>query len=161
WFKVLYCEFGSADLTERHWDELLQKWTELERLYSYEDEHARLKASTRPAELGSWIANGCTRHDCPVIKSVRSFSNNWWFWWEDMQPSWWAKSGPERFVWNKETYGEDWAFIKFPGKNGVMSLCATLFWWGLALKELPGFGHGKWIWQNALEDVCWVLDGLI
>ncbi|KAJ7579677.1 hypothetical protein C8J56DRAFT_1058693 [Mycena floridula] len=161
WFKVLCREFGSVDLEEWRWNELLKKWTELEGLYRYEDERAGLKASTRPAELGSWISNGRTRRERPVIKSVKSFGSDWWFWWEDMQPSWRVKSGPERFVWKKDTYGDDWGFIKFPGKNGVASLCATLFWWGLALQELNGFGHGAWIWQNALEDVCWVLDGLI
>ncbi|KAF8201854.1 hypothetical protein BJ912DRAFT_843261, partial [Pholiota molesta] len=50
--------------------------------------------------------------------------------------------------------------IRKPGKNGILSVLAMVFFWGLATEQEEGDG-GKQAWKAAVDDVDWVLKGLL
>ncbi|KAK7006051.1 hypothetical protein R3P38DRAFT_2556461, partial [Favolaschia claudopus] len=64
----------------------------------------------------------------PTIGSVVKFEQNWWQWWAKLQPHWRVRDrGPsERFIVKK-----DWESLRVPGQNGMVSVLATLYWWGV------------------------------
>lgn len=86
--------------------------------------------------------------------TVDEYQKEWWEWWEGMQPSWRERDTSGKF--KAGMYGEDWSELNFAGVNGWLGVAASLFWWGMAIKD--GDPHH---WQDTLEDTQWMLDGLL
>ncbi|KAK7015929.1 hypothetical protein R3P38DRAFT_2452251, partial [Favolaschia claudopus] len=77
----------------------------------------------------------------------------WQAWWDSMQPSWRTKE--ENGRWSVvRGYGQGayhW------GVNGVLSIVASLFCWGVAVK---GNADLRATWELAVNDVVWMLEGM-
>jgi hypothetical protein len=58
----------------------------------------------------------------------------------------------------QEPYGKDWEGLLHWGPNGTLSVVAALYFWGCAVRMMES--PGQEIWQNAVEDVAWMLEGL-
>ncbi|KAF9471141.1 hypothetical protein BDN70DRAFT_820400, partial [Pholiota conissans] len=50
--------------------------------------------------------------------------------------------------------------IRMPGKNGLLSVLAALFFWGVSAEGEEGSG-GEASWKVAVDDVAWVMKGLV
>ena len=78
---------------------------------------------------------------------------DFWSWWCALQPEW--RSIGEDVVSRK--VGGGWDVLDKAGTNGLASVMAALFFWGIAVEE-EGIGYDSW--KLAVEDVCWVIQQL-
>ncbi|KAJ7580974.1 hypothetical protein C8J56DRAFT_1056972 [Mycena floridula] len=164
WFVQLHPEFTKSKVDPQV-DKLISIWTELEGLYEWEDEHAALKAGSRPAELGTWIKAGRMRagNERPHITSLKTFAMDWWSWWQLQQPSWHKMGGMVKYDWDQGEYGDEWVSLRLPGKNGLASIVMALIWWGQDLKEAEKekMVATSYMWDMALRDMIWMMQGLL
>lgn len=99
----------------------------------------------------------------PEIGEVSDFGSSWWAWWESLQPAWRNRDveNPSRFrrdAYPKGTSGE-WETLRHPGQNGVLSLVASLYWWGKRLSPESDVKIRE-SWEEAVADVQWMIQGL-
>ncbi|KAJ7073546.1 hypothetical protein B0H15DRAFT_792692 [Mycena belliarum] len=171
WFRAVYGEVSRKSLGGCY-NEVLEEWARVERGYNWDmNKGGRgLSKAGRPAEVSAWVtaarglrkgalANGVG----PEIKLLSDFDMTWWSWWGNLQPGWRRKDmqTPGRFV--RDTYPEDgrdtWDTLRHPGQNGVLSLVATLYWWGMKVAADGGRADQE-SWTEAVTDVKWMLSGL-
>ena len=127
---------------------------------------AVIPVAKRPQIVSGWIGIGRCRvgsSGCPkphmVIKreGLETFVKAWNVWWRALQPDWHVSvDGEGRWDW--ELYGDDWHTLTIPGQNGLLSMVATLSWWGSAVKLAE---EGKAEWLEAVTDVEWMMTGLL
>ncbi|KAK0433185.1 hypothetical protein EV421DRAFT_1718841 [Armillaria borealis] len=113
----------------------------------------------RPQWLSHWIH--CGRKALPhhELKDLTTMSEEWWKFWKSLQPEWRnidGVKGPlgpshhEEIVRDKE-----WGELAKRGVNGIVTMVAGLAFWGYVAKG--GMRRQKDIWENAVEDMKWVL----
>ncbi|KAJ6450441.1 hypothetical protein C8R47DRAFT_937340, partial [Mycena vitilis] len=172
WFSAIYREISVQALGDSY-NAVLSLLIELERGYGWKLGAPRgLTAANRPGQVstwvglgrgarGGWISNGVG----PQIDSLAVYDAAWWKWWGGMQPTWRKKDAgkPGRFT--REAYPTGaqankaaWASLRHLGQNGVVTLAATLYWWGKAVKA--GGAEDRESWAEAVTDVKWMLRGL-
>jgi hypothetical protein len=54
--------------------------------------------------------------------------------------------------------GNEWGPLYQWGVNGMLSLVASLFFWGCAVRQSDGEIYS--LWEKAVLDVGWMLEGL-
>ncbi|KAK7018521.1 hypothetical protein R3P38DRAFT_2784330 [Favolaschia claudopus] len=173
WFQGVYVEVVVEPVGDC-FNNLLVAWADLERAYLWVKKpltgRSSLSAANRPSQVALWIGAGrglrggpMSKGAGPTIGSVVKFEQNWWAWWASLQPPWRVRDAghPERF--SREEYGaktsEDWDTLRAPGQNGMLSVIATLYWWGVKLKDKVD-GEEKRSWVEAVCDVKWMILGL-
>lgn len=119
-----------------------------------------IPAVNRPVLVSTWITAGrCDRKGGKNMEvtngHLSKFKAEVQKWWDTMQPGWRVKDMEGR--WEKVAYKGKWSHLVSPGRNGMLSIIATLSWWGRKI----GDGVEKDEWKMMVEDVKWVLDGLI
>ncbi|KAJ7617995.1 hypothetical protein FB45DRAFT_800748 [Roridomyces roridus] len=143
----------SAVLLGPTYHEILQAWVDLEMAYvssEYEATYARVETKDRPKEVGDWIQNA---RRVPVkISKLAVFEAKWSAWWAKMQPSW----RQEHSLPGGDETDRDWGILAAPGVNGMLSVVATLYWWGCTEKAESSVAD----WDAATQDVLLVLGGL-
>ncbi|KAJ7050766.1 hypothetical protein C8F01DRAFT_1000131 [Mycena amicta] len=155
------------EFERRYWDELtgttlgeryrglLERWISLESAYRWQAGDVYFPAGRRVRQVTHWVQN--YRLGGPGITSIPNtdvFGKQWWVWWIKAQPDWRIVDGdPIR----ADAEGRPWGSMVCPGKNGILSVVASLYWWGSALKRL---GKVSQSWLNAVEDVAWVMEQL-
>ncbi|KAJ6503159.1 hypothetical protein C8R47DRAFT_968874 [Mycena vitilis] len=139
---------------------LVTAWVELERSYSFAFGTATLKATHRPAEVKKWIADarGKTLAVVPIT-NMGKFVESWWKWWTVLQPSWRGSARGQREGLPAAAPDADWSQLVVPGQNGLLTVMATLYWWGCAEKG-TGMAERSQGWEEAARDVLSVLNGL-
>ncbi|KAJ7715981.1 hypothetical protein B0H16DRAFT_1339399 [Mycena metata] len=131
------------------------------------DDDGRLPAAqkgptARPKVLAAWIraGRGTKSKSQPTVDSLDTFVKEWNGWWDSMQPEWrernrqgrWRIDPPYRKEW-------DWGVLETYGVNGILSVVAGIDFWGVAvLSEDDEDQTARW--DNAVQDVVWVLEGL-
>ncbi|KAJ7054881.1 hypothetical protein C8F01DRAFT_994969, partial [Mycena amicta] len=135
---------------------LLEAWVALERVYGWPAGTTFFPAAWRPKQVTAWIQN--YRVAGPGVTSVGNvtvYEKHWWAWWNKDQPEWRevVNNRPSR----EDRNGRSWGGLVAPGKNGTLSVVASLYWWGGSLKRVASVSQP---WLDAVEDVTWVLDGL-
>ncbi|KAJ7810008.1 hypothetical protein B0H14DRAFT_2379361, partial [Mycena olivaceomarginata] len=142
------------------YDALLEAFTAWEQSSGWAAS-GKLKAlpnAPRPTQVADWIkdARGKTLAVRPIADTKR-FATTWWQWWTGMQPSWCdsrcGRAGPRRVAVPDKA---DWGSLQTSGQNGLLSVVATLYWWGCAEKGL-GEGNATSDWNDAVADTTWVL----
>ncbi|KAJ7034641.1 hypothetical protein C8F04DRAFT_956079 [Mycena alexandri] len=129
------------------------------------DEGKGLSTSLRPEVVGAWIKGGRGRKakKIPVIKKLQTYAKDWQAWWDSLQPKWRKRNSHGQWEIGGE-YGEDWGTLDCPGVNGLISVAASLYFWGRQLHEAREEKGNAWfeeniqLWDAALNDVSWVLD---
>jgi hypothetical protein len=93
---------------------------------------------------------------CP-IPNVAAFADVWWTWWIGLQPPW-RRSTCQRLSVNDRVLPDnaDWEALWTSGQNGLLSVVATLYWWGFAEKG-AGTGTASADWANAVANTTWVM----
>ncbi|KAJ7050234.1 hypothetical protein C8F01DRAFT_1001054 [Mycena amicta] len=151
WEQVVGVDLGSR------YNALVMAWIALERGYSWGTVSLFIPASGRPKQVGSWIRSRRKAGKATKIPNVSLYAKEWWSWWGKSQPSWRkVKDGrPAR----TKADGRSWEGLVVPGLNGMISVVASLYWWGCVLAEKnQGMSQD---WKDAVEDVIWVVNGLV
>lgn len=155
WFRNPLQQLMDPILTSPQLTKLFDKLVRLEDASSFTNEKAALGCEHRPVEVHWWISRG--RKGKPTIPNLAAFITQWWSWWLALQPEWRRCQMPTltaRAILPRTDDGS-WDSLNKPGANGMLSVVATLKWWA-------DNTDGKDLrWQEAADDVMWVLDRLI
>ncbi|KAJ7893223.1 hypothetical protein B0H13DRAFT_1474817, partial [Mycena leptocephala] len=152
WVKNAYREI-SREFIGAAYEEVVEAWIELEKLYGFVVGNNTLKGGERPKEVTQWVRDGRGR-TMPMIPitDLGKFENGWWKWWTALQPSW-------RGSWRGRTESArgkpadaSWEKLAVPGQNGLLSVVATLYWWGYAEKK-AGMDARSTGWEDAMKEV--------
>ncbi|KAJ6479198.1 hypothetical protein C8R47DRAFT_983627 [Mycena vitilis] len=145
----------SAEWIGSQFDELLQSWVELEQSYNFALGDSKLTATDRPVEVQGWIGDG--RRRPRTVTNVVTFQTKWWKWWAGLQPKWRGSimDTPAR----APPADADWTCLTVPGQNGMLTVVATLYWWGCAEKKKRQGARSEG-WEKAAADVALVLKSL-
>ena len=87
-----------------------------------------------------------------VVAQYTSFPSVFDAWWRSIQPKWRVLDGQEL-----AKDGVDFELLRRPGVNGLLSVLAALFFWGVGLGEAWG---DCVLWLAGVEDLMWVLEQL-
>ncbi|KAJ7678452.1 hypothetical protein B0H14DRAFT_2238840, partial [Mycena olivaceomarginata] len=136
WFQKGFTEVSWRTLGPRY-EEVLREFIAMEESMGFASD-GKMKGlkgtATRPSQVGDWIRDGRGRTQAVrAITDIDAFETTWWAWWNSMQPDW-------RALWSSEgarvvPVGADWgplAAAAATGQNGMLSVVATLYWWGCA-----------------------------
>jgi hypothetical protein len=126
------------------WTELVELWSSFEQKESY-TEAGKLSPKNRPAVVGQWILRARPGGWRPNIANLPGFKRQFQQWWVTIQPVW--RVSDRKLL--KDVVNGDWDSLRCPGLNGIVSVLAALFYWGLAMKEKPG---KRKVWMAAIED---------
>ncbi|KAJ7825874.1 hypothetical protein B0H14DRAFT_2368606, partial [Mycena olivaceomarginata] len=159
WFQHTFKEV-SRQCLGTDYDALLEAFTAWEQSSGWAAS-GKLKAlpnAPRPTQLADWIkdARGKTLA-VRLITDTKCFATTWWQWWTGMQPSWRdSRCGRAGSRCVAVLDKADWGSLQTSGQNGLLSVVATLYWWGCAEKGL-GEGNTTSDWNDAVADTTWVL----
>lgn len=165
WFKSGFGQVSLIPLGDQ-FDGILYLLIQLETLYKFKNGRDALAKAGRPDQLSAWITDGRgSRSKKPqLVTNADLFGNKWQAWWIALQPDWRELESEDNLPSPKETYGDDWSGLIKPGPNGVLGVVACLYWWGCTVqKKVEGIKVAGNIveWMQAVEDVGWVLEGLV
>ncbi|KAJ7036226.1 hypothetical protein C8F04DRAFT_954048 [Mycena alexandri] len=126
-----------------------------------------LPSTLRPEVIGAWVKGGRGRKSkkIPVIRKFASYAKDWQAWWDSLQPQWRKRDAHGQWEIGGEC-GEAWGSLDCPGVNGVISVAASLYFWGRQVHEgrkekgEAWFEENQQLWDAAVNDVGWVLDAL-
>ncbi|PPR04544.1 hypothetical protein CVT26_002511 [Gymnopilus dilepis] len=148
WFTKAWTGFASEDLGAK-WTSFLELWRDFEGREGFRD-GAKLGSRNRPAIIEEWIAH---RHRSttwrPTI-DIKDFECGFKAWWISLQPDWRVSRGAIK----KSQLDGDWGALKRSGKNGLLSIVAALFFWGVNAKDNA---KSRKPWLTALDDCSSVL----
>ncbi|KDR74720.1 hypothetical protein GALMADRAFT_36288, partial [Galerina marginata CBS 339.88] len=153
WFENALLMLRNEELGDS-WATLLRSWCAFEVRQEFE-EVSKLNTQHRPSCVSGWIKRARSGTWRPTIADVSEFKASFWKWWTTLQPAW--RISEEGKV-NFSAVDGDWEGLRRSGLNGLFSVVAVLFYWGLAAK---GQNKGVADWLVAVEDVCVVCDHLI
>ena len=125
WFSKSLHLFQSEQLGSV-WVSLLKEWKAFEAMKNYQ-ESGRLPSKGRPAVVDMWIAQARSVTWRPSISHVEGYAGTFKAWWKDLQPEWRVVNGDV----DESLLEGDWSTLMCPGLNGVHSLVAALFYWGI------------------------------
>jgi len=133
------------------WNQLVKAWAAFEAKSDFK-ELKKLSTTNRPSAVKSWIQRARTSAWRPVISNLADYESEFTAWWSSLQPEW-RKSSSGKILFSK--VDGDWEVLRRPGLNGILSVMAALFFWGVALQEDSCTG-----WNDAVSDCLIVLTAL-
>ncbi|KAF9038719.1 hypothetical protein BJ165DRAFT_1352588, partial [Panaeolus papilionaceus] len=127
------------------WSDCLKAYCEFQDHHGYSVER-RLPTKGRPSIIAKWIRIGCTHTPkwCPAGLVPREMKEEFRRWWVSLQPDWRVK---DSVVVGGQIDG-DWKGLVYPGINGLLSVVACLFFWGMACDT----AGDKRAWVSAFLD---------
>lgn len=127
------------------WLELVRLWEVFEAREGFASP-SNLSPHGRPPCVAEWIKRARAPSYRPPIANLDDYAQVFTQWWGSLQPEWRRSSG------SLVQSSGDLDVLRKPGVNGLLSVLAALFFWGLLLG--PGeFGA----WLKAVDDVSWAL----
>lgn len=121
----------SAPLGEE-WQSMVEEWSQFEAQAGY-GAGGFLTSKHRPAAVGQWLKRARTADWWPQSLDSSRYALEFGHWWVAMQPAWRIKDGK---VVDELVEGE-WGDLRVSGINGVLSVVAGLFFWGLHAHHTP------------------------
>ncbi|KAJ6460702.1 hypothetical protein C8R47DRAFT_932322, partial [Mycena vitilis] len=133
------------------WARVVEMWWRHEGAVKFEGPGKGQQAKLRPASVAGWVARARTGGPNPPLSDVYAFAAQWWKWWDALNPGW-RRKGLQAGQRMKKGEGE-WGSTVQTGPNGMLNVLICLRWWRDKVddSELPK-------WEEALEDVEWVLE---
>ncbi|KAG2047696.1 hypothetical protein BDR06DRAFT_1013638 [Suillus hirtellus] len=147
WFRNPFQQLMNPAPASPRLIQLFEKLVCLKDASSFANEKAALGCKHRPIEVHWWISRGCKGK--PTIPDLDAFISQWWSWWLMLQLEW------RKFL--PHTDDGNWDTLNKPGANGMLSIVAILKWWA---DGANGKGHKESCWEDAADDMTWVLDRL-
>ncbi|KAJ7797200.1 hypothetical protein B0H14DRAFT_2197185, partial [Mycena olivaceomarginata] len=136
WFQKGFEEVSRRALGPRY-NEILREFIAMEQsvVFASDGKAKGFKGTAAwPSQVADWIRDGRGRTQAVrTIADIDAFEKTWWEWWNSMQPEWrasWTKEGATAVL-----EGADWGPLTAAaaaGQNGMLSVVATLYWWGCA-----------------------------
>ncbi|PPQ77783.1 hypothetical protein CVT26_005395 [Gymnopilus dilepis] len=142
---------STAEAWGHKWERLVSTWLQFEESRGFQ-ERGRFKGSGRPPSIAHWIKRARAPKYHPEI-DVREFGQQFWAWWASLQPDW-RKISPHT---SERDISGSWDALDISGANGWPSVIASLVFWG---NELGSDRRHMLTFNNAVADVCWVLEQL-
>lgn len=136
------------------WDGLVRSWLQFEQDAGLESGH-KLGSQRRPRVVGDWIQRARTPKFRPEITNPDQFVEDFDAWWRGLQPDWRLDNASDLLCRD----GGDWERLRCAGVNGLLSVLAALFFWGVSAQR--GAASFKLRWLAAVEDVSYVIGKLI
>ncbi|KAJ7017138.1 hypothetical protein C8F04DRAFT_907552, partial [Mycena alexandri] len=136
WVGNAFAQISGKDIGE-HYEEVLDAWLGLERKYGFTagSSNSSFSRVARPQEVTDWIRDGRGRSvGIRAIANLEAFEKTWWAWWTALQPAW-RKPAQGQLSPPAAPGMMDWGKLIVPGQNGLLSVVAALYWWGVAEKE--------------------------
>ncbi|KAK6992781.1 hypothetical protein R3P38DRAFT_3429464 [Favolaschia claudopus] len=156
WFADARTVLTKQDLGV-HYQAVIAAWTRMEEASRFEHSPTNLPAKFRPKQLGPWITRG--RRTEFSVEDPIEYSAQWQAWWDSLQPAW-RKRGTDG-CWEVENgYGEggrEWGSLYQWGVNGVLTIVASLYFWGRAVGDRAELRR---VWESAVLDVVWMFEGM-
>ncbi|KAK7019608.1 hypothetical protein R3P38DRAFT_3199258 [Favolaschia claudopus] len=157
WFVDAHQAMTQVDLG-CHYFALVAAWIRLEAASRFEHSPTNLPAKFRPKQVGTWIANS-RRGPLPAVKDPVRYAKDWQTWWDSLQPAWRAResTGEWSITRGYGQNGREWGPLYHWGVNGVLSVVASLCFWGRAVgtdNVLRG------AWEAAVLDAVWMFEGM-
>lgn len=151
WFAKAV-EMLSDDTLGRLWVDLVAAWVAFEVKFECKP-NGLLPCSGRPTAVGDWIARGRSQKWRPKIADSKRYGDSHEGWWMSLQPEWRVD---DNGVWGAVESGS-WDDLHLPGANGLLSVVASLFFWGMAVKAA---GKKSRRWDELVVDTTNVLKQL-
>jgi len=151
WFTSAIGMMEGEDLGSL-WNQLVKSWAAFEAKSEYK-ETKKLSTTHRPDAIKAWIQHARAPAWRPVISNVVAYGLEFNTWWSALQLEW-RKSSTGNVLFSR--VDGDWEVLRRPGVNGILSVMAGLFFWGVALRG-KGSREG---WNNAVSDCTVVLVAL-
>lgn len=114
----------------------------------------KLSAKKRPTIISEWIQRARSPTWRPVITNVSTFEKSFHVWWLSLQPKW--RLGEDGNILTQNLDG-DLDCLRKPGLNGLLSVMASLFYWGRMAKN----GKQRKGWVAHVQDCILVLRELV
>jgi hypothetical protein len=150
---MLQCDDVDLGLS---WKRLIGLWMAFEMKEGYGCEVVgRLKAKHRPTVVGDWIQRARSSSWRPITSDVGTIEEGFRKWWTSLQPEWRVEDSGGL---NMAATDGDWDSLRQSGINGVLSVMAGLFFWGLGVCG-DGVAHGEW--SRFVEDCILMFNGLL
>jgi hypothetical protein len=146
WFLDVTEMFRSENLGEE-WKKLVDEWKCFETEQGFV-EVMNLSSKGRPEAVKMWIARRRSTTWRPEISNVNDYATQFQAWWLNLQPDWRVVNDTVQ----KHSVVGNWDCLQLPGLNGLQSVLAALFYWGIAARKKPA--HRK-IWISIVED-CFI-----
>ncbi|KAF9035674.1 hypothetical protein BDZ89DRAFT_928156, partial [Hymenopellis radicata] len=165
WFSLCHRQFECIGSPE--WYDLLNVWTRVEGLAQFRLGTVILggHSDLRPMALTEWVN---TKRKQPIViekKNLKSFASEFWAWWIDLQPEWRdvaGLQGPLTSTHRSAPNGRSWGVLSdAKGRNRMVSVIACLAWWGVHHVVESGPAALRAQWRDAVEDVRYVLNGVL
>ncbi|KAF9470225.1 hypothetical protein BDN70DRAFT_902281, partial [Pholiota conissans] len=153
WFLKVYQMFLSKDLGVS-WVELVRSWAHFEKDSDYEEQE-KLGAAGRPPCVKAWISRARSTTYRPDLGALPAFEKGFRVWWASLQPEWRCEGSTEIL---KQQQG-DLDNLRRPGKNGLVSVLAALFFWAAHAEKNECAGWQQ-RWEASADDVRWVIQSL-
>ncbi|PPR04509.1 hypothetical protein CVT24_013115 [Panaeolus cyanescens] len=134
------------------WVRLVDAWSVFQRKAGFEEDR-RLPTKNRPTVIKDWIARARNPLYRPDIRNIGEYEASFDAWWSSMQPDWRLERGKV----NRDLVDGDWSDLRLPGLNGLVSVVAALFYWGLAVN---GNKTRTVAWQKSVRDCTTALQHL-
>jgi hypothetical protein len=126
------------------WMELVAVWAAFEKQHGYAGP-SKLASTNRPGAVAAWIQRARSPQFRPIIKDLVAYEAGYIAWWAALQPDW--RVVHDHVVQDKVE--GDWAVLRKPGANGIVSIMVALFYWGLQAQKDKD--HQKQ-WSLAVDD---------
>ncbi|KAJ7044912.1 hypothetical protein C8F04DRAFT_1250155 [Mycena alexandri] len=157
WFVDAHAQMSHTALGP-HFNAVLAAWIRVEAASRFEHGPTKLSAKNRPKQVANWIARARAKSAGTTVHDPVAYAKEWQLWWDSLQPEWrtrdedqgWSVSG------GYGGDGKEWGPLFHWGVNGVLSVVASLYFWGIACAD----EDSKSMWESAASDVGWMLEGL-
>ncbi|KAF9017018.1 hypothetical protein BDZ89DRAFT_1141053 [Hymenopellis radicata] len=165
WFKLCHGQFECIGSPE--WYNLLNLWTRVEAIAEFRLGSFILgyQSDLKPAALSDWVNTRRRKAISIPRRNLKSFAAEFWTWWIDLQPEWRDVAGfegPLTEEHRRPAIGRDWGQLgEAKGRNGIVSVIACLAWWGVHHLVDSGPVALREQWRDAVDDVAYVLDGIL
>ncbi|SJL16402.1 uncharacterized protein ARMOST_19926 [Armillaria ostoyae] len=126
------------------------------------DKTTVLLATDWPKWLSHWIQCGQKAIPFHELKDLTTMSEEWWKFWKVLQPEWHDIRGVKGSLGQshheESVRVKDWNELSKHGVNSVVTAVTGLAFWGYL--AMGGTRHQKDIWENAVEELKWVLQSM-
>ncbi|KAJ7896578.1 hypothetical protein B0H13DRAFT_1623924 [Mycena leptocephala] len=155
WLVDSVAELTKVDLGNS-FKSVLEALIRLEKVHGFAEQKSGITATGHPQAISDWIRGGRGRKSKTpvVIKKIMAYGDSFYTWWNTMQPSWRTCDSQGRWQVGG-SYSDEWGILDCPGANGMLSVAAGLYFWGVEARRM----YQK-LWDEAVEDVVWMLEGL-